>query len=301
MAGITAPSSRPYFLSQCETSLRASVASGEPSRHRSEPRRILSAMPGEIIHTHVILEWRFTPADFFGEPVTATRDGYALYLADGSAEAQIDGARFAAHKGMRDQVHRELAGRFAAAQLLRHQPYELSGPKTVKVRPDGIRDIFIEVQGLACTITGGTVGVSITDPSGNVVYDSEQVRLDEAKAFMDRVARHTADTLLDALLHSYEAAVRDPDNELIHLYELRDALAAHFGGDREARTALGVSANEWSRFGQLCNAGPLRQGRHRGNSAGALRDATESELGEARAFAKKMLTGYLEILDGPTR
>jgi hypothetical protein len=254
-------------------------------------------MLSEFTYARVILEWHFTPTDFFGEPITATREVYTLSLGDGKAEAQIDAARFAADEGMLGQVHRELVGRFRAVQLLRHQPYELSGPTTVKVRPDGTRDIFIELQGVVCTVTGGTVGVRITDPEGNVVYDSEQVHREERRTFMDRVAGHSADLLMGALLTSYETAVRDPDNELAHLYGLRDALSARFGGGGEAQTALGVSGNEWKRFGQLCNVEPLWQGRHRGKTTGTLRDASEAELSEARTFAKKMLEGYLDVLD----
>ncbi len=255
-------------------------------------------MSGNLIHTHVILEWRFTPGDFFREPITATREGYTLSISHGKAEARIDGTRFAADEAMIQQVHRELESRLRAAQLLRHQPFELSGPTTVKVRLDGTRDIFIAVQGVACTITGGTVGVLITDAAGNVVYDSERARLEQERVFVHRVAKHAGDPLLGNLLGSYEAAVGDADNELVHLYELRDAFATRFGGDREARAALGVTAPEWSRFGQVCNSEPLRQGRHRGKAVRSLRDATEAELAEARNFAKTLLEGYLNVLDG---
>jgi hypothetical protein len=257
-------------------------------------------MPGEIIHTHVILEWRFVPDDFFGESIASTREGYVLSLSNGKAEARIDGARFAADESLREQIHRELVSRFAAAQLLRHQPYELHGPVTINVRTDGTRDMSIELRGAVCVITGGIVGVRMTDPIGDVVFDSEQVRREEDRSFVDRVAGHSTDPLMYTLLNSYKAAVRDPDNELVHLYELRDALATRFGGDREARTVLKVSAREWSRFGQLCNEAPLRQGRHRGKASGTLRDATEVELVAARAFGRTLLDGYLDVLDGMT-
>ncbi|VTU29837.1 hypothetical protein [Variovorax sp. PBL-E5] len=254
-------------------------------------------MADDITYSHVILEWHFTPADFFGGPVTATREGYTWSLEDGKAEARIDGLQYAADEVVREKIHQELESRFRAAQVLRHQPFELSGSTVIKVRPDGTRAISMELRAGAITITGHRPSVRITDPAGNVVYDSEQASREETRAFENRVVGHSTDPLLGVLLRSFQAAVRDPDNELVHLYELRDALATRFGGDREAKAALGVSAKNWGRFGLLCNGEPLRQGRHRGENAGSLRDATEAELVEARTFGKKLLDSYLDVLD----
>jgi hypothetical protein len=58
---------------------------------------------------------------------------------------------------------------------------------------------------------------------------------------------------LGALLKSHHNSVRDPDNELVHLYEIRDALSARFGGDRPTRAALQINGADWSCLGQLCN------------------------------------------------
>ena len=88
----------------------------------------------------------------------------------------------------------------------------------------------------------------------------------------------------------------DPDDELVHLYEIRDALSTKFGSEKAARNALKISYDNWSRFGQLCNDEPLRQGRHRGKKYEA-RDATNAELSEARRIAQAMIEGYLRYLD----
>ena len=96
-----------------------------------------------------------------------------------------------------------------------------------------------------------------------------------------------------SLLNSYAAAVKDPDNELVHLYELREAVVAKFGGEGAARRALGVSSANWSRHGRLANDEPLKQGRHRGKKVGNLRDATEGELNEARSIARLVVKSYL--------
>lgn len=95
------------------------------------------------------------------------------------------------------------------------------------------------------------------------------------------------------MLRSYDAGVRDPNNELVHLYEIRDALSVKFGGESSARAALAITASQWSRLGQLCNNEPSRQGRHRGKTGEALRDASEGELVETRGIARAMIEAYL--------
>jgi hypothetical protein len=86
---------------------------------------------------------------------------------------------------------------------------------------------------------------------------------------------------------------------LVHLYEIRDALKTKFGGDGETRDALAISRKTWSRFGNLADHEPLRQSRHRGIHTGTLRDATKSELNEARDIARGMIEAYGRYLEKP--
>jgi hypothetical protein len=100
------------------------------------------------------------------------------------------------------------------------------------------------------------------------------------------------------MLKSYDDAVNDPGNELVHLYEIRDSTAKHFGGESIARNVLNISGSRWSKLGRLANDEPLKQGRHRGKNPGALRDATEEELREARKIARELVVAYLSYLEG---
>jgi hypothetical protein len=245
----------------------------------------------------VLLEWSFSPADYFEAPISITRGDYEMTISSGKAVATIEAATFDAKPSMRESLHESLRSRFLAVQLLMHRPFELARPTTTRLHPDGRRDISVELEGAQIAVTGGTVDVRITDKDGNPVVDSKRDRIERKKTLGELIAAHRdSDSLLTALLKSYEAGVRDPNNELVHLYEIRDALAARFGGDREARDALGISATVWSRFGVLCNVETVRQGRHRGKSGTALRDATEGELVEARDIARSMIEAYCGAL-----
>lgn len=246
----------------------------------------------------VVLEWQFSPADYFEEPITIARDDCTMVIGDGKVEARIAPAVFDANPSMRGVLHEELNDRFLAVQLLSHRPYELSKSSVARLHPDGRRDISVEVEGLRLKASVGPVDFQLTDKDGKIVSDSRRERIEKKKRLADLVSTYCAnDELLASLLRSYGAGVRDPDNELVHLYEIRDALSNKFGDESTTRATLGVNSSNWSRLGRLCNDEPLRQGRHRGENTGTLRDATEAELAEARSIARAMVEAYLQHLE----
>lgn len=244
-----------------------------------------------------MLEWKFSPSDYFEEVVEITRDDYTMTIADGQAQAKIDPARYDATPSMLKVLHEALNDRFLGVQLLTHRAYELSKPTMTRVHADGRRDIFIEAEPATCVMSGGDVDFRVTDRDGNVLSDSKLDRIERKRSLAELVASYRAtDELLPSLLQSYGAAIRDPNNELVHLYEIRDALAKKFGGESATRATLGMTSPHWSRLGDLCNNQPLRQGRHRGKTSEPLRDANEKELAEARSIARAMIEGYLHHL-----
>jgi hypothetical protein len=203
---------------------------------------------------------------------------------------------------MRQDLHDALNGRFLGVQLLTHKAYDLSRPTMTRVHPDGRRDIYVEAEPGRIVLSGVAPDIRVIDKDGNIALDSKRDRIEKKKSLAELVSTYlTADEVLTLLLQSQSASVRDPNNELVHLYEIREALSTKFGGESRARSALGINYSEWSRLGQLCNNEPLRQGRHRGKSGRALRDATESELTEARSIALTMIEAYLRHLDTASR
>lgn len=244
-----------------------------------------------------LFEWTFSPPDYFEEPFEVVRGDYRMTIGRGRVEAFVDCHTFDANPAIRDAIHKSLNDRFLGAQIISFRSYELSDPTRTRLHPDGRRDVFIELKGAVAFASGGTVDIHMTSSDGKVVYDSKRERIDGKKALSDLVATHKAsDTTLGLMLRSHDAAVRDPQNELVHLYEIRDALSVQFGGKNAVIAVMGVSTSHWSRLGQLCNDEPLRQGRHRGKIGSALRDATEEELQEARGIARTMLQLYLGYL-----
>jgi len=251
-------------------------------------------MNSSAAQTEVLLEWTYSPRDFFESRIEIARSDYAVDIAAGSISARMPATAFDAETEIKQRLHDALFDRMRGIQLLSRKPFQLSKPRLTRIEPDGRRHIFVELEGAVLTLSGGLVDITVTDASGNVVRDTKQERLEKKRDLAELVAKYSSgDQLLRAMLQSYATSTADPNNELVHIYEVREALSSSFGGEANARAAVGVSRSNWSRLGQLCNDEPLQQGRHRGKDVGVLRDATEGELSEAREISRNMIEAYL--------
>ena len=250
----------------------------------------------------VILEWNYSPENYFEEDIHVDRDNYKILISAGKVEARINPEYYEKQNNLRNILHERLNDRFLGVQLFSHKIYELSKASMHRLHPDGRKDITLFVESCVMTMSVGNVDLIVKDKEGNIVADSKRERIDKKKKLAELVEKYSPkDTLVEFLLGSYSTSVTDPENELVHLYEIRDALSKAFSGEALTRKALGLSKSKWSRLGQLANNEPIKQGRHRGQSLGALRDATNDELQEARKIASTFIEAYLEYLDDKNR
>jgi hypothetical protein len=246
----------------------------------------------------VVLEWKFSPPDYFEEPIHVKRDDYVMTISNGTVEARIKPELYDKDQSMRDRLHSSLNDRFLGVQLLSHKPYELSKASMYRLHPDGRKDITIFPEPIVIRVSTGEPDIIVKDKDGNVISDSRQERIQKKQELAELVEKYRQrDPFVAAILRSYNEAVDDRDNELVHLYEIRDAIAKHFGGESAAESVLGITGTQWSRLGKLANDEPLKQGRHRGKNPGVLRDATEGELREARSIARNLIEAYLNYLE----
>ncbi len=249
--------------------------------------------PSDII----VLEWSFSPPDYFEDSIHIEGDAYEMIIENGRVEARIRPNVFENNATMKDDLTNSLNDRFLGVQLLTHEPYQLSKGSMYRLHPDGLRDITVFAEPGIITVTG-TAEIMITDKDGNVIVDSRRDRIKKKKQLSELAEKYRkSDPTVASVLNSYRMAVNEPNNELVHLYEIRDAVSTKFGGENAARTKLAISNANWSRLGQLANSDPLRQGRHRGKKVDELRDATESELKEARNIARNMIEAYFDYLE----
>ena len=246
----------------------------------------------------VVLEWTFTPPDYFEEPIRIVRDNYEMTIENGKVKARIEAQYYDSESDLRMKFHESLNSRFLGAQILNQKPFELSKPSMSRIHPDGRKTQYIFPESIKVTLTVGPADIVVTDPNGKIISDSRRERIERRRRLAELVEKYRAQSpILQGLLNSLTSSFREPDNELLYLYEIREALSKEFGGEEVARQVLNITKNSWRRFGRLANDEPLKQGRHRGKNVGVLRDATEDELIEARTFARELIEKYLDYLD----
>ena len=213
----------------------------------------------------VQLEWKYTPSNYLEEPILIPFEGGELEIKEGFAIANIDPPLFHDNESIKEDLTRQIESWLHAVQIMMHKDFELSKPTRTDIREDGKKNYFLEAKPCVIKMRAGPVDIIAKDKDGNVVSDSKSERLNKQKEFAYLVDKHrSSDTTLDQMLKSYQKSVKDPDDELVHLYEIRDSLSKRFGSKKNAIEKLGITKNEWDEIGKLANMLPLNQGRHRG-------------------------------------
>ncbi|MBU5636278.1 hypothetical protein KOM00_05980 [Geomonas sp. Red69] len=247
----------------------------------------------------IVIEWNFEPKEYFEDKITIEGEGFELVIDSGLAEVRLGPESFENVDRLISIINEDLESRFMAVQVMTHERYKLSKPSRYDLRIDGGKNHYLQVDdSLVCVASMGKVDLIVRDPDGNIVSNTKQDRVNKKKKLADLAARFRGnDPTLDQMLRSYSASVSDPKNELVHLYEIRDAAAKRFKNDSKAKATLGITKDEWNMLGRLANNEPFTQGRHRGQNPGVLRDANINELEQARKIAAIILESYMNYLE----
>jgi hypothetical protein len=238
------------------------------------------------------LEWVYDPTDFFEVAYRYAGNEYELAIDGGRAVATLRVPQAAIHEQIQNRIGKHLRAIFLVRQLQIHRTYNVQGPRLCQ-HTGGQKNIAITLGDAEIVVFGERVDIIVRDAAGNVVRDTKADRIAEHTALMDSIApKVPRSPLLHGLLESYSRSVSDPGNELVHLYEVRDAIAKHYGGKQHARAALNITDDEWNRLGVLANVEPLEQGRHRGKHVAGRRSANDTELDEARSIVRKWIIAF---------
>ncbi|MGO9531084.1 MAG: hypothetical protein ACLP3B_07870 [Syntrophobacteraceae bacterium] len=249
----------------------------------------------------ITIEWTYIPPDYFEVPFLIEEEGYSITVDNGKATAKVEPHLYPEIDKLTRNIETTVYYSFIGVQVISHRAYSISGPKTDITRTDNSKIISLKARIDAVSVTS-EVDLILSDPNGNIVSDSRQERIDKKQEWSRLAGKYMPkDATAKALFESYHAAVEDPEDELIHLYEIRDAIKKSFGEEKKVQLRLKISnakwKKTWKRLGDLANNEPLNQGRHRGENPGTLRDATPEELQEAREIAQQLIHAYLVFLD----
>ncbi len=252
----------------------------------------------------VILEWKYSPLDFFEDPYfedpyTIEDDHYIIEIKNGEIKAIVFPTLYDSKPNARIEFHEKIKDLFWGAQVLNFKKFNLSKPTMYRLHPNGRKDITIFADPGVCIATAsGKVDRVIKDKDGNIIEDTKAKRINAKRRFAQLSAKfRKTDKIAASILESYNTAVNDPADEFIHLYEILESLCGEFGNEKSVRDALGVSCHRIKKLRILANIEPVFQGRHRGKNTGQLREALNIEKNEAREIASELIQNYLDYLD----
>ncbi len=186
---------------------------------------------------------------------------------------------------------------FYATQIICHRDFNLTKLSCRDLKRDGTQNVSLVLKPIVIKQLPQSIELVIKDKDGNVVSDPKQKRLDRQKQLSQKIRKHSDDKTLKQMLNSYTRAVKNPNHELVHLYEIRDTLSTKFGSQQKALDKLKNLNTIWRRLGHLANNASIKEGRHPGKALGNLRHATKEELELARNCALKLIEGYLDFLE----
>jgi hypothetical protein len=92
---------------------------------------------GEYPRNAVTIGWQCLPADFCEDRELFSLGRYELFIRGSSLRVAVPTSEFDATPGLAETLDALLRDTLAGIQLYRRQPYELTGPNTVRVGPNG--------------------------------------------------------------------------------------------------------------------------------------------------------------------
>ncbi|HLA96711.1 MAG TPA: hypothetical protein VK612_13395 [Pyrinomonadaceae bacterium] len=249
----------------------------------------------ELVRTEI--EWTYTPTNFFDAPYIQTTPEYTLSFDNGTALLILQSPQHPVEVELLKTLTEEIRQILNMRAIQIHEKFAFAARGETHTFSDGDRKSLI--QGWATFKGASHMSAELAeyDKDGNLLTMTKEQQAQKDREFLEVAAQKIPESeALLSVIRSYNAAIRDPADELIHLYEIRDRIVKEFKSSSEAQKEMRFNKLRWSRFGSLCNELPLRQGRHRGRNAGALRDATFGELKAARKIARDLIYAYLEYI-----
>ena len=253
----------------------------------------------------VFIEWSYTPDSYFEDEfetnLTLGNYQYKMAIKKGKVEVHIDLLAYNQESNIHKRLYEKINNIFKARLLINSESFKIYRGSIVHIYyANGTKGVKILTEPAKAYAEGSKplINSVVKDDKGNVIRDSRKERIDNNKGLIDLVSRcESKDSFAVSLLDCLDRAVNNEKHELVHLYEIREALVNKFGNQQSVRQSLGISRNDWSRLGELANDLPLMQGRHVGKKIEELRDATSAELNEARQLAQRFVKAYLNYLD----
>lgn len=241
-------------------------------------------------------KWHYEPESFIEEVQQFEFEDIQIEMSGGDITAHLDIETHESNSNLYEELQKLIEDLLNGISISSHSDFSLNKGSIEKENEKGGNDITVFLEPATVTVTGLDADFRITDPEGNVIKDTKQERIKGHHEFAKLISSAPNDPLLNLLIDSYKNAIQDPEDELVHLYEILEFLQTKLGNRNDIRDKLGISKTQLRRLATLANTNPLNQGRHRGSNPKNLRDATKQEINEARVIAKSLISRYARFI-----
>lgn len=249
---------------------------------------------------NVILKWNYLPKNFFDNNIKFEQSDYLIIINDGIISLTIRDQRLfseASHQNYNDIIE----SFFISRMLQKRGSYEIKKGEKIIEREDGHSEIIIELEPAKIEVSfSAEIRVIKKDSNGKIIFDSkendEKVLYDLSAQISTLNKRHP---ILNKIFKSFKKSITDPENELVYLYEILDAVKVYFNGKEIALKKLKFTKKNWSELSKICNTLPLAQSRHRGQMINKQMMQDQRELDKAREISKKLILAFINFLDTP--
>ncbi|KJZ21090.1 hypothetical protein [Loktanella sp. S4079] len=236
----------------------------------------------------ITVKCHYQPSDFFEEPVEQELLSGQISISNGKVQGQFPHSAHRISDELLVEIKAAIQTVFYAHGMQTRRNHALSE----LTNPDGRSDTLIHASPAKIDIVGGDINVVVRSADGIVIYDAGTARRNAHKKFLDDVNMLGNDQVLSKMLQSFAAAQTDPDNLLVHLFEIKETLASEYSGSDKIAGSLRVSKTKLKKFAKIANNKDYLEGRHRGQSL-ATSPAPKSEIEWAMNFAQVLIQKYV--------
>lgn len=247
----------------------------------------------------IVVEWAYTPKNFYEENQEDHLGEIKIIIGEGKIEAKTTPKQNNEIEEIINEVERYLQRRFLTSSLSNNWEFSISQPVVCRFDNQGRQEVSAKFLGSLLLSANGIVrDFQAIDKDGNIILDTKKERIDNEKKLTARIIEIN-DDLLNSLVEIYHLSIKDPQNSLVYLYKIQDALKDHFGSKKTAIKALKIK-KEWEELGEITNDGKIKQSRHRISDVSSLRDITNNEIHDIKKIALKLIVSFLEYLEART-
>jgi len=173
------------------------------------------------------MEWSFSPKDYFEKDMKIHIGGRTLEISqDGIVKLEIceqDIKNLDIYK-LRDSLTQQLSTLFLGVQSITGEVYNLEPTGLYERYPDGSRSHLLSAT-VNIDSCKAFMDFIIKDKNGRVIQNTKKERIAHKQKTAKLIKSFFyKDLCLRSILYSYERSLKEPDNRLIHLYDIKAAI-----------------------------------------------------------------------------